>query len=343
MAHKLRHATLLDLWRINAARGRQHVFHLNPPYTLVQPEALSHDLLKSQLPGNPRSSFVYVYSDRGTVLGYVQARQRWHREDEWTITTIAASDRAPDHIWEALLEEVCRAAGEQGVMRLFVKVADGEPLMEEFRALGFTRYTNERIWGNLYFGASGAPSTEPPHPGLRRQANHDAWDLMQLYNSVTPPVAKSAEDLTTRQWRRNGLPRFLRLSPGPEERAYVWGDESGSKGKGSVALGGYIRLLTAARGHWITTMFLPDAANRAIYPQALDYVLWKAARLGNKPVYSGVREYQVEAEGHLEERGFHLLSEQALLVKYLTEPIRVREPALVRLLAPKRGELVASK
>ena len=341
MAHKLRHATLFDLWRISATRGRQHIFRLNPPYTLVQPDALSHDLLGSQLPGNRRSSSVYVYTERGAVLGYVQARRRWRREDEWTITTIAASDDAPDHIWEALLEEVCRVAGEQGVMRIFVKVPDGDPLMDEFKALGFTRYTNERIWGNLYFGAAGAPPAEPPHPALRRQSSHDAWDVMQLYASVTPPVTRHAEDLTTRQWRRTGLPRFLRLSSGPEERAYVWGDASSSKG--STGLGGYVRLLTAARGHWITSMFRPDAANRAIYPQALEYALWKAARLGSKPVYSGVREYQVEAEGHLEERGFHLLSEQALLVKYLAEPIRVKEPGLARLLAPNRGELVVSK
>ncbi len=336
----MRHATPLDLWRISATRGRQHVFHLNPPYTLVQPDEMSHDLLRSQLPANPRSSLVYVYIDRGVVLGYVQARCRWHKQDEWTITTLAATDRAPAHIWEALLEEVCHAAGEEGVMRIFVKVPDGEPLMEEFRALGFTRYSNERIWGNLYFGATGAPSDEPPHEAFRRQASQDAWDLMQLYSSVTPPVTRRAEDLGTSQWSRSRVPRLLRLSSGPIEQAYVWADETGAKG--STGLGGYIRLLTAARGHWVTTMFRPDAANRTIFPQALDYVMWKAARLGTKPVYCGVREYQSEAEGHIEERGFHLLSEQALLVKYLVEPIKVREPALVPFLARNR-DIVPTK
>lgn len=310
------------------------MFHLNPPYTLVQPEETAHDLLRSQLPSHPRTSHVYVYVEHGSVLGYVQARCRWHKPDEWTITTLAATDRAPAHIWEALLEEVCQAAGEEGVMRIFVKVSDGEPLMEEFRALGFTRYTNERIWGNLYFGATGAPADEPPHASLRRQTSHDAWDLMQLYSSVTPPVTKHAEDLSTRQWRRSRMPRFLRFSSGPVERAYVWADENATKG--STGLGGYIRLLTATRGHWVTTMFRPDAANRALFPEALDYVMWKAARLGTKPVYCGVREYQSEAEGHLEGRGFHLLSEQGLLVKYLVEPVKAREPALVPFLVRNR-------
>ena len=76
---------------------------------------------------------------------------------------------------------------------------------------------------------------------------------------------------------------------------------------------------------------------------ALDYVLWKAMRSGNKPVYCGVREYQAEVEHLLEERGFHPLSEQELLVKYLAEPIKTRHPALVPFLVPKQREVITSK
>jgi len=164
---------------------------------------------------------------------------------------------------------------------------------------------------------------------------------MQLYSSVTPPVTRSAEDMNSRQWRRSRIPKFMFFVRGPDERAYVWVDETATKG--STSLGGFVRLLTATRGHWITTMFRPDAPNRAVLPQALDYVLWKAARLGSKPVYCGVREYQVEVEGHLEDRGFHLLSEQALLVKYLAEPLKAKQPALIpflvhnREIAPTKG------
>src|SRR5690349_1802356 len=119
MAHTVRHANLFDLLNIAATRRKQRVLRLNPPYTLVQPDSPLPDLMGSQVLLTPRFNFVYVYSERGRVLGYVQARRRWQRRDEWTITTLAATDKAPEVVWERLLEEVCRAAGEEGVMRVF--------------------------------------------------------------------------------------------------------------------------------------------------------------------------------------------------------------------------------
>jgi hypothetical protein len=331
---EMRAATLSDLLSIVATRRRQRVLRLNPPYTLVQPEALLPDLLRSQVPIRPQFNFVYVYADHGSVLGYVQARCRWRRRDEWTITTLATTERAAEHIWEPLLEEVCRAAGEEGVIRIFAKIPKDEPRFQLFRNLGFTHYTNEFIWGNLYFAPSGRQTDEPPRKPLRRQTNQDAWNLMQLYSSITPPAVQRAEALTTRQWHISYMPRPWWLSQGLLEQSYVWPDENSKKG----GLGGYVRLLTGARGHWVTLLFRPDAANRAVCPTALDYVLWKAARYGNKPVYCGVREYQSEAQGLLEERGFHPLSEQALLVKYLAVEAKERQPALVPFLVRNQGE-----
>ena len=338
MAYKMRHANLFDLFSIVATRSKQRVLRLNPPYTLVQPDALLPDLLRSQLPMKPRFNFVYVYSERGRVRGYVQARCRWQRRDEWTITTLAATDKVPDRVWERLLEEACRAAGEEGVIRLFVKVPKEEPQLRTFRGLGFTQYTSEEIWGKLYFQDYRDEEDNPYHSLLRRRTGRDAWDLMQLYSAVTPPVVQRAELLSTRQWHVSHIPRPWFLSQGLLENSYVWQDESGK----SEGIGGYARLLTGARGHWITTLYRPDPGNREIAPAALDMILWKAARLGNKPVYCGLREYQAEVGTLLEDRGFHLLSEQALLVKYLAEPIKERQPALVPFLA-KNGELATTK
>jgi hypothetical protein len=346
MSYKMRPATLIDLLSIVATRGRQRVLRLNPPYTLVQPEALLPDLLRSQVPVKPRLNFVYAYVEHGSVLGYVQARCRWRRRDEWTITTLSTTERAPDMIWEALLEEVVRAAAEEGVIRLFVKIPMNEPMAAVFHRLGFTRYTNEQVWGNLYFNATGASADLPgdalARKPLRRQSSRDAWDLMQLYKAVTPPVVQHAEVLTSRQWQISHMPRPWFLSQGLLENAYVWPDQAESERSGSTALGGFVRLLTGARGHWITLLFRAEQANRAVCEPALDYALWKATRLGTKPVYCALREYQAEVAPLLEDRGFHLLTEQSLLVKYLAEPIREQQPALVPFLVPNKGELVAT-
>jgi hypothetical protein len=335
---EMRTATLMDLLSIAFGRARQRVLRLNPPYTLVQPEALLPDLLRSQLPIRPQFNFVYVFRDRGGVQGYVQARCRWQRRDEWTITTLAATDTAPPHIWEKLLERVCIEAGEEGVIRLFVKVPKDDLVLETFRALGFTVYSHEEIWGRLYFTPNTAQelAEDPYRKLLRRRSARDAWDLMQLYSAITPPVVQRAEMLTTRQWHMSHIPRPWFLSQGLLETSYVWQDESGK----SQGVGGFARLLTGAQGHWITVMVRSDPGNRDMIPTALDHLLWKASRLGNKPVYCGVREYQAEITGLLEDRGFHLLNEQALLVKYIAEPIRAAQPALAALLA-KSGEMVA--
>lgn len=341
MAYKTRHANLFDLLSISASRSKQRVLRLNPPYTLVQPEALLTDLLRSQLPIKPRFNLVYIYRDMGRVLGWVQVRRRWQTRDEWTVTILSTADKAPPQVGERLIEEVVREAGEQGVIRVFAKLPQGERQLDAFRSLGFTTYTNEEIWGNLYFGSSSNvtnPKDDPVHKLLRPRTGRDAWDLMQLYSAVTPAVVQRAEMLTSRQWQLSSIPRPNLMAQGLLEKSYVWQDESGK----SEGLGGFVRLLTGSSGHWITVMFRTDPANRDVLPTAINYAMWKASRHSNKPVYCGIREYQSEVGNLLEERDFHLLSNQTLLVKYLAEPIKEKQPALAPFLL-QTGELVGTK
>lgn len=314
---------------------------LNPPYTLVQHQSLLTDLIRPHLSIGPRNNYVYIYRDGSKIQGWVQVRCRWQRQDEWTITTLSTAEKAPDHVVEELIEEVVSEAGEQGVIRLFVKVPEQERRLAAFRNLGFTHYTHEEIWGSLYFGASttiAPPEDQPLRKLLRKRSGRDAWDLMQLYAAITPAVVQRAEMLTSKQWQATPFPRPWFMAQGLLEKSYVWQDESGK----SSGLGGFARLLTGPNGHWITLMHRPDMGNREVAPAAIDHLLWKAARQSNKPVYSGIREYQAEVGSLLEERGFHLLSRQALLVKYLAEPIKEKKPALAPFLV-KTGELVGTK
>jgi hypothetical protein len=341
MAHSVRPASLIDIVSIARTRRRQRVLRLNPPYTLVQPDPLFTDMLRSQMPLQSQTTMLYVYQERGVVQGYLQVRSRWRRNNEWAITLMGTTERAAERVWEALLEEVCTAAGEAEVVRLFVKVDKNENVTTLFRKFGFTAYTNEHVWGNLYFAQAEGQLDEPDKGPLRRLHNHDSWDLLQLYRAITPPATQRAEALTTRQWRVSPLPRPGMLAQGLLENAFVWPDMSQGE-KGSTQLGGFVRLLTGARGHWITLMYRPEQENRSVCDQALQYVLWKASRLGKKPVYCAVREYQAEIESMLAEKIFHLLTEQSLLVKYIAEPVRDAQPALVPFLVPKKGEFVAT-
>jgi len=243
---QVRAATLSDIWSITRTRRRQRVLYLNPPYTLVQPDPLLHDMLRSQIPIRQRTSMLFAYVDRGSVLGYIQARCRWRRRDEWSITMMGTTERAPDAVWDALMEEVCRAAGAAGVIRLFCKIPDEEPTQELFFRFGFTRYTKEQVWGNLLFAQAGGPIDEPERGPLRKLSSRDSWDMMQLYRHVTPPVAQRAEAMTVRQWKTMPIrPRMFRQ--GLIENTYVWSDKSEGALSGSTQLGGFVRLLTSRK------------------------------------------------------------------------------------------------
>jgi hypothetical protein len=329
MRVQTRSATTLDLWRIATARGRQRVLRLDPLSTLVYPEPIVWDHFAPRLPGSRPPRHLFTCVDAGRVLGWVETRYRSRRKDEWTLTAIGSAEGANDAIWEPLFEEMCAAASEGGVTRIFAQVARDELLGADLRALGFTHYANEQLWAKL-LGSSHTAKQEPERKPLRPQTDADAWDLMQLYSAITPPAVRRAEDPNVRAWRKGHVPIFSATRTA--ERGYVWADEA-NRGSG---LGGHVRLLSGPRGHWIRLMCRSDHANRARCPLALDYVLWKAARVSDKPVYCGVREYGQETAILLEERGFHPLGDRELLVKYLARPIEVKQPALVPFLTPNR-------
>ena len=95
----IRNAGWTDLVRILATRRWQQILRLNPPYTIIQPEVLLIDLLRAQSPAARRRSHTLVYVEGGDLLAYLQARARWQRRDEWTITTLATTERDGEALW----------------------------------------------------------------------------------------------------------------------------------------------------------------------------------------------------------------------------------------------------
>jgi len=328
----IRNAHWGDIGRILATRRRQQILRLNPPYTIIQPEAVVSDLVRAQSPLPRRRCHTLVYAEERDILAYVQVRCRWCRHDEWTITTLASIERESEPLWTRLLAEVVDEASEYGITRVFAKLPVDDERLALFHSLGFTTYSHERIWGNLYLNAEAGEA--PVRGPLRALERRDAFDLLQLYRAVTPRVVQQAEALTARQW----LPGPRVMPGGLGAQAFVW-ETAGVPHETTFAApgtGGWIRLLTGPRGHWITLLFRPE--QRSTARNALDYVLWLARKNALKPLYVALREYQTEIEPVLEDRGFHLLSEQALLVKYTAVLAPQAVPAFAALRA---GRLVA--
>ncbi|MGI8587577.1 MAG: GNAT family N-acetyltransferase [Chloroflexia bacterium] len=328
----IRDAAWTDIFHILATRRRQQILRLNPPYTIIQPETLFTDLIRAQSPAKRRRCHTLVYLEDGDILAYLQARCRWQRHDEWTITSLSTTEREGDQLWGHLLAEAISQAGERGITRVFAKLPVDDERVALFRELGFTIYSHERLWGNLYL--KGMPLDAPRRGPLRGIERRDAFDLLQLYRQVTPRVVQQAEALTSKQWQPG--PRVA--LGGLAAHAFVW-DNAAVAHDGSFAphgLGGWVRLLTGPRGHWATTLYRPEQRDTA--RSALEYVLWLARKNAPKPMYVALREYQSEIEPLLEERGLHLLSEQALLVKYTAALQRQAAPAFLQ----RAGRLVVS-
>jgi hypothetical protein len=322
-----------QIMQIILGRTRQQVVHLNPPFTIIQPDTMLRDLVRGLNPLAGRRFYTAVYEEHGRVVAYVQTRCRWQRRDEWTVTTLGSMVPESDDLWAMLLEEVIGQAGAHGIVRVFAKLAADDPRQGVFHQLGFSQFTREEIWGNLYF--KNPQGSRPDRGVLRHQEDRDAWDLLQLYRAVTPRGVQQAEAPTSKQWQLGGG-----RPGGLTAQAYVWeADNAQTRAGGtqSSGLGGWVRLLTGPKGHWITLLYRPE--QRALCAEALHYILWSARTSAPKPIYIALREYQSEMGQALADNGFHLLSEQALLVKYTAVLARRTVP---RLLLQREHSLVVS-
>ncbi len=329
----IRNAGWNHILQIMLSGSRQQVVHLNPPFTIIQPDTMLRDLVRGLNPFAGRRFYTAVYEDHSRVAAYIQARCRWQRRDEWTVTTLGSLGPESDDLWAMLLEEVIGQAGAHGIVRVFAKLAADDPRQVVFHQLGFSQFTREEIWGNLYFKP--LQGIRPERGVLRRQEDRDAWDLLQLYRAVAPRGVQQAEAPTSKQWQLGGG-----RGGGLTAQAYVWPadtPQTRAQGTQSSGLGGWVRLLTGPKGHWITLLYRPE--QRALCAEALQYVLWSARTSAPKPIYIALREYQSEMGTVLGDNGFHLLSEQALLVKYTAVLARRTVP---RLLLQRERSLVVS-
>ena len=76
-----------EIVQIMLGRTRQQVVRLNPPFTIIQPEAMLRDMVRGLNPLAGRRFYTLVYEEHGRVAAYIQTRCRWQRRDEWTVTT----------------------------------------------------------------------------------------------------------------------------------------------------------------------------------------------------------------------------------------------------------------
>lgn len=277
-------------------------------------EAAALPVLRDFLPGVEPHRQVWVACESRRIVGLL-AVAAGPGLDTWAVDRIVClAGDAEEETRRSLLRNLCAAAAEEGIQKIFLRSAADSPLVESAALVGFTRYATEELY--RLPAAPRAPSAPPA--GLRRRRGRDHHALFRLYCAAVPSAVREAEGMTLQEWRwAEGwrLRRALIRVPlaAVRRRDYVLVQDD------SVVA--WLRVDHQRRR--VTLLAHPDAA--VPLGALVRFALSKLSP--GREASCAVRDYQGGLGPTLEFLGFRALASHALLVR--TVAVRVREPKLV--------------
>lgn len=318
---KLRAAGLLDLSRIEEMHrtSESRLSEAAPPAARLW--SLLSSTLSALLPLS-LETLLYVAEDGGRVVGFIQASGQpigldLGRARVLQVLNLQVADGGdPDDVAQALVQHLCNQALERGVIRLFVRLPDQDPLLPAFRMQGFRQYATEQV---VYADRPERRGDRYPD-GIRQAKRGDGRDLYQLYRKVTPQGVSQLEAPTYRDWR-----------------ALHAGEPGGGHVVDRVEVVAWVRLQrgSGARPDTLQFMALPEAPLPA---ELADFGI--SLLSGSEgPAWSSLRHYDSHMIDALRGRGFNVLLTQLLLVRELAlrVPKPVRQKAAEKGLVPSFG------
>jgi len=266
---------------------------------------------------------IFVAALDGRQVGYVRFSPR-SPDGRWVATAIAASTGvyAPGPVWEALLHHAVRAAGLRGVRRLFARVPIEHPLIETMHESGWASYGTETV-----FRAERATPMGRQSRAIRRQEPADTWAIHQLYAAATPRQIQEVEALTSHVWH---MDQRKKKKAATRQSGWLLDDDG--------TLRAYARFTRGSRAAMIDIVTPPGEPES--FGELLDGVLTTVSR--SRPIYFALRGHLGDLKRLLDDRGFHEIGEQELLIRYTTATVRapaadpVHFPVELRPALPRR-------
>lgn len=285
---------------------------LSPPSRLT-------DALAARVPFGSLGAETFVLYANGRsrrALGVLQARLRKNRP-EADITFIAPTLTSdPDAVttWYRLLAEATNGLGELGCQRIYAQLPCGNAFEEVFRQAGFTVYAQEEVY-RLSTDRVAAILHKRVALTLRRQRPHDDWNILRLYTTLTPRAVQQAEAMLTGEGTLGTLEH--------------WWD--GARGAGFVferenRLLGLVRVTRGRLASWLRLYLHPEA--RATADEMVAEAITLANRFRVRPIYVGVRNYEMGIRPALDAAGFEWVLQRSLMVKHTTARIKEALPWL---------------
>lgn len=299
----VRRVRLLDVADL---RSLDLLFRLNLPDSQLKSYSAFRAGARAAMPGmrGRRPAFVARAGDR--LVGFIQFRPK-EPDDRWVVLAVgtAVGVYESDPVIEAMLEHGVRSAGLRGVKRLFASVPKTYALSEAFRRQAWTPYATEWVFSGPSKRAHGGGAVR-----LRPQQQVDTWAIHQLYNAAVPKPVQDAEALTSHHWdlRAAAPPMGAREITG-------WLIEDGH------LVIGYARITESSRACVVEFVYHPERID--ILPDLVEGALDEIRPMSGRRNYCAVRGYQAELATALGDRGFDVMLEQDLMIKYTTATVRL--------------------
>jgi hypothetical protein len=304
--------------------------------------------ISSLLPLSIPTDMLYVLEESGKVMGFIQAESLSSSDNPVARNAIEAvrvlnlslSSGLSGAGGGALIDHLCGEALARGATRIYVRIPDGHAVAESFKAHGFVRYANDRVF---FRHTAEPPPAAAEVPGLRPARRKDALGLFTLYLATTPKVVSQMEAPDFEQWRALHLSE--RMSERVSERVPRLGRRSSRSlvvERGGEIVGWLgVEPGPPSRPHTISMMANAGASPRG---ELQELLLARAlADLGGHPgaVWCNVRNYDTVTTRVLQDAGFESLAGQDLLVRELRVKVAaaVRQTKKEKAMAPVFGSI----
>jgi hypothetical protein len=208
----------------------------------------------------------------------------------WDITRLAVRGD-PDRVIGPALRAAVDHLQSKGVPRLFARCS--QEASDILRRHDFQQMARELVLvgSSLPTGQDGDLSID-----ARYRIPADAWPLHQLEMSVTPPLIRQLEGLTSVEWSKKvkDMSEIVVERDGKLVAWVGWGQCAGP--------------------HLVQVNLLVEPAYAELAPELVRHAV-KQLKTGDRPT-ARVRDYHAEAIRAFEENGFEIVAEEVLMLKH---------------------------
>lgn len=230
--------------------------------------------------------------DQLQLVGQFRLRSNEHHAHIIYIAPGMEKEDDDNTVWLYMLDALAVAAGRRGAHTLAAELPESDPLFTTLRAANYAIYARQEIWEHSPLNDGDLPL--PVHEiTLTEATRDDLQGIHLLYSNIIPRLVQQVSD----------LPDVC------EGLVY----------RKNERVEGFIAISEGKYGLYLMPHLHPD-----VFSEARDIMTLALAQVGRtrKPIFVRVRRYQDWLDNVLDDLGFTMVTQQALLIKHIAAGVR---------------------